>query len=117
MIQFTDMAFRKSTGTLNILQFLTCVISSGVLCATAGLGWSATIICVTLICELTSLLVATVIRKVSSSLPEKINNDEYELYIGMGRLIMIGHIFIMAFNTAFNLVLGIGVTIYTLWVI
>lgn len=117
MLRFTDMAFRKSTGVLNILQFLTCVIASGVLAFTTSVKWAAIIIGVTLICEITSMLVASVIKKVSSSLPEKVTDEEYELFVGMGRVIMIGHIFLMAFNTAFNFVVGVGVTIYMLWVI
>lgn len=116
MIRITDMAFRKSTGTLNVLQSISCILSSGVLAYTAGFNWAAIIICVTLVCELTSMLMASVIKKIQDMVSTNMNDDEYELFMGMSRLIMVLHIFLMALNTATNFVLGIGVSVYVLWV-
>lgn len=116
MIRITDMAFRKSTGTLNVLQSISCILSSGVLAYTAGFNWAAAIVYITLICELTGMLMATVVKKIPDIVSDNMNDDEYELFMGMSRLIMVLHIFLMALNAAINFVLGIGVSVYVLWV-
>lgn len=117
MVKLTDMAFRKSTGTLNTLQFISCVIGTGVLIYLNESLCGIIILGVTLTCELTSILLGTVVQKVEKLLPAKLDDNDYELYMGMSRMIMIIHIFLMAFNTAFNFIFSVCTSLYFMWVI